>query len=124
MRSWIYLLLAIGAEVIGTTSMKLAATHAPVAGMLLMYGMIGLSYFFLALAVKRVPVGVAYALWEGIGIVLITAVSVAWLGESIGLYKAVALGVMIAGILLIKSGTRNASGTPAQPRGEAVTCCP
>ncbi len=55
MRSWIYLLLAIGAEVIGTTSMKLAATHAPVAGMLLMYGMIGLSYFFLALAVKRVP---------------------------------------------------------------------
>lgn len=96
MRSWIYLLLAIGAEVIGTTSMKLAATHAPVAGMLLMYGMIGLSYFFLALAVKRVPVGVAYALWEGIGIVLITAVSVAWLGESIGLYKAVGLGVMIA----------------------------
>ena len=122
MRSWIYLLLAIGAEVIGTTSMKLAATHAPVAGMLLMYGMIGLSYFFLALAVKRVPVGVAYALWEGIGIVLITAVSVAWLGESIGLYKAVGLGVMIAGILLIKSGTRNASATPAQPRGEAVTC--
>ncbi len=36
--------------------------------------------------------------------------------------KAVGLGVMIAGILLIKSGTRNASGTPAQPRGEAVTC--
>ncbi|HBO1238958.1 TPA: SMR family transporter [Pseudomonas aeruginosa] len=122
MRSWIYLLLAIGAEVIGTTSMKLAATHAPIAGMLLMYGMIGLSYFFLALAVKRVPVGVAYALWEGIGIVLITAVSVAWLGESIGLYKAVGLSVMIAGILLIKSGTRNAGDTPAQPRGEAVTC--
>ena len=53
---------------------------------------------------------------------VITAVSVAWLDESIGLYKAVGLGVMIAGILLIKSGTRNASGTPAQPRGEAVTC--
>lgn len=121
MRSWIYLLLAIGAEVIGTTD-ETGRHHAPVAGMLLMYGMIGLSYFFLALAVKRVPVGVAYALWEGIGIVLITAVSVAWLGESIGLYKAVGLGVMIAGILLIKSGTRNASGTPAQPRGEAVTC--
>ncbi|RQE68202.1 multidrug/spermidine transporter subunit MdtI [Pseudomonas aeruginosa] len=70
MRSWIYLLLAIGAEVIGTTSMKLAATHAPVAGMLLMYGMIGLSYFFLALAVKRVPVGVAYFAWLGLAIAL------------------------------------------------------
>ena len=72
MRSWIYLLLAIGAEVIGTTSMKLAATHAPVAGLLLMYGMIGLSYFFLALAVKRVPVGVAYALWEGLSLIHIS----------------------------------------------------
>ncbi|AVK02925.1 MULTISPECIES: multidrug/spermidine efflux SMR transporter subunit MdtJ [Pseudomonas aeruginosa group] len=122
MRSWIYLLLAIGAEVIGTTSMKLAAIHAPVAGLLLMYGMIGLSYFFLALAVKRVPVGVAYALWEGIGIVLITAVSVAWLGESIGLYKAVGLGVMIAGILLIKSGTHNGEASRTKAPGEAATC--
>lgn len=120
MRSWIYLLLAIGAEVIGTTSMKLAAIHAPVAGLLLMYGMIGLSYFFLALAVKRVPVGVAYALWEGI--VLITAVSVAWLGESIGLYKAVGLGVMIAGILLIKSGTHNGEASRTKAPGEAATC--
>ncbi|WP_342243568.1 SMR family transporter [Pseudomonas sp. OTU5201] len=108
MRSWMYLLAAILFEVVGTTSMKLAAEHAPVLGHLLMYGLIGLSYFFLALAVKRVPVVVAYALWEGIGIVLITSISVTWLGESIGPFKALGLAVMIAGILLIKSGTRAA----------------
>lgn len=71
MRSWIYLFIAIVAEVIGTTSMKFAATQSPLLGHALMYSMIGLSYGFLALAVKRVPLGVAYALWEGIGIVLI-----------------------------------------------------
>ncbi|NWL78833.1 multidrug/spermidine efflux SMR transporter subunit MdtJ [Pseudomonas taiwanensis] len=108
MRSWFYLLAAILFEVVGTTSMKFAAEHAPVFGYVLMYGLIGLSYFFLSLAIKRVPVGVAYALWEGIGIVLITLVSVTWLGESIGLIKALGLTVMIAGILLIKFGTRAA----------------
>ncbi|UXY51355.1 SMR family transporter [Pseudomonas tohonis] len=105
MRSWFYLLTAIFFEVVGTTSMKFATQYAPLLGYLAMYVLIGLSYFFLALAVKRVPVGVAYALWEGIGIVLITAVSVAWLGESLGLAKALGLAVMIVGILLIKFGT-------------------
>ncbi len=114
MRSWIYLLTAIFFEVVGTTSMSFANENNPVLGHLLMYGLIGLSYFFLALAVKRVPVGVAYALWEGIGIVLITAVSVAWLGESLGLAKALGLGVMIVGILLIKSGTRATPTTRGQ----------
>ena len=119
MRSWIYLFIAIVAEVIGTTSMKFSATHSPLLGHALMYAMIGLSYGFLALAVKRVPLGVAYALWEGIGIVLITLVSVTWLGESIGLLKALGLGVMIAGILLIKSGTRSAR---RETTGEALPC--
>lgn len=119
MRSWIYLFIAITAEVIGTASMKFAATEHPILGHGLMYAMIGLSYFFLALAVKRVPVGVAYALWEGIGIVFITLISVTWLGESLGLLKAAGLGVMIAGILLIKAGTRPA---PAERNMEAVPC--
>ncbi|GJN51191.1 SMR family transporter [Pseudomonas tohonis] len=116
MRSWFYLLTAIFFEVVGTTSMKFATQHAPLLGYLAMYVLIGLSYFFLALAVKRVPVGVAYALWEGIGIVLITAVSVAWLGESLGLAKALGLAVMIVGILLIKFGTR----TEPVARGQEV----
>ncbi|BCG26078.1 multidrug transporter subunit MdtJ [Pseudomonas tohonis] len=116
MRSWFYLLTAIFFEVVGTTSMKFATQHAPLLGYLAMYVLIGLSYFFLALAVKRVPVGVAYALWEGIGILLITAVSVAWLGESLGLAKALGLAVMIVGILLIKFGTR----TEPVARGQEV----
>lgn len=119
MRSWIYLIVAITAEVIGTASMKLAATSSPFIGHAVMYVMICLSYFFLALAVKRVPVGVAYALWEGIGIVLIALVSVLWLGESLGWAKAVGLAVMIAGILLVKAGTRS---TSAKAEGEALPC--
>ncbi|AMO77842.1 MULTISPECIES: multidrug/spermidine efflux SMR transporter subunit MdtJ [Pseudomonas] len=119
MRSWIYLFAAIGFEVVGTTSMKLTTTLAPFYGHLLMYAMVGLSYYFLSLAIKRVPVGVAYALWEGIGIVLITLVSVAWLGENLAPEKVLGLAVMIAGILLVKSGTRSKREPSAE---EAVAC--
>lgn len=119
MRSWIYLFAAIGFEVVGTTSMKFTHTLFPIAGLLLMYLMIGLSYYFLSLAIKRVPVGVAYALWEGIGIVLITLVSAFFLGEHLSLDKALGLAVMIAGILLVKSGTRTGK---REENMEAVTC--
>jgi len=51
--------------------------------------------------------------------VLITVGSVTGLGESIGLRKALGLGVMIAGILLIKSGTRSAR---RETTGEALPC--
>ncbi|MFV3329644.1 SMR family transporter [Pseudomonas sp. NY15437] len=123
MRSWIYLLAAIGFEVVGTTSMKFTHALFPVAGLLLMYVMIGLSYYFLSLAIKRVPVGVAYALWEGIGIVLITLVSALFLGEQLSLDKALGLAVMIAGILLVKSGTRTGRRDARRSlKGEAVTC--
>ncbi|CDF85350.1 hypothetical membrane protein [Pseudomonas knackmussii B13] len=119
MRSWIYLFAAIGFEVAGTTSMKFTTDLAPLYGHLLMFAMIGLSYYCLSLAIQRVPVGVAYALWEGIGIVLITLISVAWLGEDLAVEKAIGLAVMIAGILLIKSGTQ----AKREPAAEEALAC-
>ncbi|MFR0689235.1 SMR family transporter [Enterobacterales bacterium AE_CKDN230030158-1A_HGKHYDSX7] len=103
--------------------MKFTHTLFPVAGLLVMYLMIGLSYYFLSLAVKRVPVGVAYALWEGIGIVLITLVSAIWLGEHLGVEKALGLAVMIAGILLVKSGTRTAKQDERHDEKLEVATC-
>lgn len=72
-----------------------------------MYGLIGISYFCLSLSLKKVPVGVAYAIWEGIGIVLITIVSVLLFDEHISVLKVVSLVLIIVGILLIKSGTKS-----------------
>lgn len=105
MRAWIYLYAAIISEVVGTSSIKLTSKYTPILSYLIMYAMIGLSYYFLSLAVKKVPVGVAYALWEGIGIVLITLISMFLFGELIGPYKAIGLGLIILGIIMIKMGT-------------------
>ncbi len=62
--------------------------------------------YFLAFAVKKIALGVAYALWEGIGILLITLFSVLLFDESLSLLKIAGLTTLVIGIVLIKSGTQ------------------
>lgn len=110
---WILLALAIVAEITGTLSMKWASVTEGSAGFILMLAMIALSYIFLSFAVKKIALGVAYALWEGIGILLITLFSVLLFDESLTVMKAAGLATLIAGIVLIKSGTRKSPAKSA-----------
>ncbi|KMW74789.1 spermidine export protein MdtJ [Photorhabdus luminescens subsp. luminescens] len=106
---WLFLAMAIVTEVIGTLSMKHASVSGGVVGMAVMYIMIAASYILLAMAVKKVALGVAYALWEGVGILFITVFSVMWFDESLSLMKVGGLALLITGIMLIKSGTRKSA---------------
>jgi Membrane transporters of cations and cationic drugs len=103
---WILLALAIVAEITGTLSMKWASVSDGNTGFILMLVMISLSYIFLSFAVKKIALGVAYALWEGIGILLITLFSVMIFDEVLTPMKIAGLTTLVAGIVLIKSGTR------------------
>lgn len=114
---WIFLGFAIVAEIIGTLSMKYASVSGGMTGHIVMYVMITGSYVLLSLAVKRVALGVAYALWEGIGILFITLFSVMLFDEPISVLKVLGLVTLIAGILLVKSGTRKVR-KQVSPRGD------
>ncbi len=103
---WILLILAIIAEITGTLSMKWASVSDGHNGFILMLVMISLSYIFLSFAVKKIALGVAYALWEGIGILLITLFSVFLFDEQLPVLKVIGLATLVSGIVLIKSGTR------------------
>ncbi|MGY5957219.1 multidrug/spermidine efflux SMR transporter subunit MdtJ [Kosakonia sp. BK9b] len=103
---WILLALAVAAEITGTLSMKWASMSDTHGGFILMLVMIALSYILLAFAVKKIALGVAYALWEGIGIVLITVFSVFLFDEPLSSLKVAGLTTLVLGIVLIKSGTR------------------
>lgn len=105
---WILLALAIVTEITGTLSMKWASVSDGHTGYILMLAMIALSYIFLSFAVKKIALGVAYALWEGVGILLITLFSVMLFDESLTPMKAAGLATLVMGIVLIKSGTRKA----------------
>ncbi|SFT62726.1 spermidine export protein MdtJ [Kosakonia arachidis] len=113
---WILLVFAIIAEITGTLSMKWASINDSQSGFILMLIMIALSYIFLAFAVKKIALGVAYALWEGIGVLFITLFSVFLFDEQLSVLKVTGLVTLVLGIVLIKSGTRK----PRQERNNAA----
>lgn len=102
----VYMLFAaIALEVTGTTFMKFSVMHEWLIGYPVMLLLMGFSYFCLSKAVKKIPISVAYAVWEGIG--LMGTALMAWLifNESMPPIKLLAFGVIIAGLIMIKKGT-------------------
>jgi small multidrug resistance pump len=92
-----YLAIAIVAEVIGTTALKAAdgfRVLAPSAVVVVSYAV---SFYFLSLALRTIPMGLAYAIWSGVGIVLISIAG--WL-----LYEQTLDGAAIVGMALIIAG--------------------
>ena len=98
---WIYLVLAIVFEVAGTTCMKLSAGFARVLPTVFMGVCYCVCFSFMTLAIKRIDVSVAYAVWSGVGIALIAVIGVCCFDEPISLPKAAGLLAIIGGILTL-----------------------
>jgi spermidine export protein MdtJ len=100
----LFLLIAIIAEVMGTSLMNVASTSEGYLGYLGMYLLISLSYYFLSLAAKKIAIGVAYACWEGLGIALITVVSVFYFDSPLSTQELIGLALVIVGVVLVTLG--------------------
>ncbi|MEC3638894.1 DMT family transporter [Bacillus halotolerans] len=105
---WMFLCLAILFEVAGTVSMKLSSGFTRLLPSVLLLFFYGGSLFFLTLTLKSIDVSVAYAVWSGMGIVLITVVGFLYFQENISVMKLISIGLIIAGVVslnLIDQGT-------------------
>ncbi|MDD3580472.1 MAG: multidrug efflux SMR transporter [Desulfobacca sp.] len=97
--TWWFLMLAIVLEVSGTISMKLSQGFTkfwPAVSMFLLYG---LSLASLTLALKKIELSIAYAVWSGLGTALIATAGIVWFREPISLVKIVSLGLVVIGII-------------------------
>lgn len=117
LKYWLFLACSITLEVAGTSIMKASQSSFPLAGMLVMYALLGASYYFLARAVVRLPIGVAYAFWEAAGLVFIVLISVALLGEALTLPRFAGLVLVLGGSMLIHRGTLPAPAVKEQSNG-------
>ncbi|MCX7133336.1 SMR family transporter [Aeromonas sp.] len=110
---------AILTEVAGTSSMALIPENeAGWLNYLPMWILISFSYLLLAKAAKTISIGIAFALWEGLGIGLITLVSILFLGYDIGTQELIGLVLAIVGIVMVTMGETHDEQV-ARPRGTA-----
>ena len=101
LQSWAYLLVAIVAEVVATSALKASAAFTRPGPSAVVIAGYGVAFYFLARALETVPVGIAYAVWSGIGIVLITLI--AWLlyGQALDLAAVVGLALIVGGVVVL-----------------------
>jgi small multidrug resistance pump len=99
-----YLLLAILAEVAGTTCVKLSEGFTRLLPSALILVFYGLSLGFLGLALKKVDLSLAYAIWSGLGIAFIASVGVLWFREPVTAVKVVSLGLIVVGVAGLNLG--------------------
>lgn len=101
MKSWLFLGIAIISEVVATSSLKASLGFTKLWPSVLVVLGYGLAFYFLSLTLKAIPVGIAYAIWAGLGIVLISLVGWWFLDQTLDLAAIVGMGLIIAGVALI-----------------------
>ncbi len=98
---YIYLCIAIVAEVIATSSLKATEQFSkPLPTMVVIAGY-GLAFFLLSIVVKTLPVGIVYAIWSGAGIVLVAIVGLVWLKQRLDVPAMVGIAMILAGVVVI-----------------------
>jgi small multidrug resistance pump len=99
--AYIYLLLAIIAEVVGTSALKASNGFKNwIPNVIVIVGY-GLAFYFLSLVLKSIPVGVAYAIWSGVGIVLISLVGYIYFKQQLDFPAIIGMVLIISGVIVI-----------------------
>lgn len=96
---WFYLIGAIVLEVLGTTSMKLSEGFTRLLPSVLIFVFYAGAFVGLTLALRRMEVSVAYAIWSGVGTALIAIIGFLWFREAVTPVKLVSLSMIVLGVI-------------------------
>jgi len=108
MNNWIYLAVAIVSETIATSALKASEGFTRPWPTLLMAAGYGLAFYCLSLTLRTIPVGVAYAVWSGAGIVLITLASWLLFGQKLDAPALAGIALIVAGVLVMNLFSKTA----------------
>ncbi|ASK20636.1 MAG: DMT family transporter [Vreelandella alkaliphila] len=100
--TFVYLVLAIVAEVVATSALKSSMGFTrPLPSIMVVVGY-GVAFYLLSLVLRTLPVGIAYAIWAGLGIVLVTLVGIVVFGEKPDLPAVVGISLIVAGVVILQ----------------------
>lgn len=107
MRAYVFLVIAVAFETVGTSALQASQQFSRLWPSVLVVLGYALAFYFLALVLRTIPVGVAYALWSGLGILFIALIGLVVFGQKLDLAAMLGMGLIVAGIAVIQlfSGT-------------------
>ena len=98
---WLYLAIAIAAEVMATTALRFSEGFTRLMpSLLVVLGYAG-AFYFLSKVLNQLPISVAYAIWSGAGVALVGMVGWIWLGQKLDMGALAGIGLIISGVLVI-----------------------
>lgn len=100
-KGYLFLAIAIVCEVIATTALKASDNFTRLTPSLLVIGGYGIAFYMLSHVVKTIPVGVAYAIWAGAGIVLVALISMVVYRQVPDLAAWIGIGLIVAGVVVL-----------------------
>ncbi|MGD0815718.1 MAG: SMR family transporter [Verrucomicrobiota bacterium] len=99
--NWLYLAVAIVSEVISTSVLKSSSGFTKLWPSAIVVAGYTSAFYFLSLTLRTIPVGVAYAIWSGVGIVLIAIVGWIVYGQKLDLAAILGMVLIVVGIVII-----------------------
>jgi small multidrug resistance pump len=96
--SWLILFFAIVFEVAGTLTLKFTEGMTRLWPTVLMFAFYLVSLFGLSTAVSKIPVGTAYAVWSGVGTLMVAVLGVVWLKEQVTVLRSVSMLLIVIGV--------------------------
>lgn len=102
MNPWLLLAVAIGSEVVATSALKASDGFTRLWPALIVVAGYAVSFFFMALALRYIPIGIVYAVWAGVGIVLIASVGWLLFGQQLDVPALAGMLLIVSGVVVIR----------------------
>jgi small multidrug resistance pump len=101
MKNWMFLGIAIASEVIATSSLKFSDGFSKLWPSVLVVAGYLSAFYFLSLTLRTIPIGVAYALWAGVGVVLLALAGIFLFGQKLDTGAIVGMTLIVAGVVVM-----------------------
>lgn len=109
MKNWLFLGIAIVGEVIATSALKSSEGFTRLVPSVIVIAGYSLAFYFLSLALRTIPVGIAYAIWAGLGIVLVAALAWVFYGQKLDAWAFVGMGLIVSGVAVLNLLSKSAA---------------